>query len=109
MSLGNGLKQRVRMMLAPTIFLSITAYFAWNATQGDRGLRAYAQRQELLHQVLAEEAFAKAERDAWEVRVAGLRPQHLNPDPLDERARLMKNLAEPTEIIVKLNGQDKLF
>ena len=109
MSVGNGLKQRVRVMLAPAIFLSVTAYFGWNATQGDRGLVAYAQRQELLHQVLADEAFAKAERDAWEKRVSGLRTYHLNPDTLDERARLMKNLAEPTDIIVKFSGQDKLF
>ena len=109
MSLGNGLKQRVRVMLAPAIFLSITAYFAWNATQGDRGLVAYAQRQELLHQVLADEAFAKAERDAWETRVAGLRTHRLNPDTLDERTRLMKNFAEPTDVIVKFSGSDKLF
>lgn len=109
MALGNSLKRRVRIMLAPAIFLSITAYFAWNATQGGRGLRAYAQRQELLRQVLADEAHARAERDAWAVRVAGLRTNHLNPDTLDERTRLMKNLSEPADVIVKFTGQDKLF
>lgn len=109
MSFGNGVRQRARSMLAPAIFLSITAYFAWNATQGDRGLVAYKQRQELLHQVLADKAHAEAERNAWEVRVSGLRTQHLNPDTLDERARLMRNLADPTDVIVKFTGQDKLF
>jgi cell division protein FtsB len=90
-------------------FLSITAYFGWNATQGDRGLMAYAQRQSLLRQVQADEAAAKAEKEVWETRVAGLRKKHLNPDTLDERARAMLNLADPSEVIVKYNNQDKLF
>ncbi|HEY0185583.1 MAG TPA: septum formation initiator family protein [Rhodopila sp.] len=109
MSLGRELKRRGRMMIAPAIFLVITGYFGWNATQGDRGLVAYAQRQDLLRQVLADQDAAKAERDAWETRVAGLRARHLDPDTLDERARAMLNLAQPNEVIVKLGPQDKLF
>ena len=96
-------------MIAPTIFLAITAYFGWNATQGDRGLVAYAQRQDLLRQVVADQNAAKAERDAWETRVSGLRARHLDPDTLDERARAMLNLADPNDVIVKLGAQEKLF
>ncbi|HVZ09070.1 FtsB family cell division protein [Rhodopila sp.] len=109
MSLAREIKRRVRIALPPVIFLAITAYFGWNATQGDRGLVAYAHRKELQAQVLADKAGAQAERDAWETRVKGLRPQHLNPDTLDERARAMLNLALPDEVIVKLSPQDKLF
>jgi cell division protein FtsB len=109
MSIVRELKRRARMMLAPAIFLAITGYFGWNATQGDRGLVAYAQRQELLRQVIADQDAAKAERDGWETRVAGLRTRHLDPDTLDERARAMLNLAEPSDVIVKLGPQDKLF
>jgi cell division protein FtsB len=97
------------MMVAPAIFLAITGYFGWNATQGDRGLVAHAKRQELLRQVVAEQAVAKAERDGWETRVAGLRARHLNPDTLNERARAMLNLSEPSDVIVKLGPQEKLF
>jgi cell division protein FtsB len=109
MSLGRELKRRARIMVAPAIFLAITGYFGWNATQGERGLVAYAQRQDLLRQVVADQDAAKAERDSWQTRVAGLRAQHLDPDTLDERARAMLNLAEPSEVIVKLGQQDKLF
>jgi cell division protein FtsB len=109
MSLGQDLKRRARMMIAPTIFLAITGYFGWNATQGDRGLVAHAQRQELLRQVVASQAAAKTERDGWETRVSGLRARHLDPDTLDERARTMLNLAQPNEVIVKLGAQEKLF
>ena len=108
MSLGRELKRRGRIMIAPTIFLAITAYFGWNATQGDRGLVAYAQRQDLLRQVVADQNAAKAERDAWETRVSGLRARHLDPDTLDERARAMLNLADPNDVIVKLGAQEKL-
>lgn len=109
MSLGRELKRRARLMIAPAVFLAITGYFGWNATQGNRGLVAFAQRQELLRQVVADQEAAKAERDSWETRVSGLRARHLDPDTLDERARAMLNLAEPSEVIVKLGPQDKLF
>ncbi|MEA2741006.1 MAG: hypothetical protein QOH05_4313 [Acetobacteraceae bacterium] len=109
MSFGRELKRRARIMLAPAIFLAITGYFGWNATQGDRGLVAYAQRQDLLRQVVAEQDAAKAERDGWETRVSGLRARHLDPDTLDERARAMLNLSEPSDVIVKLGSQEKLF
>jgi hypothetical protein len=41
--------------------------------------------------------------------VSGLRARHLDPDTLDERARAMLNLAQPTDVIVKFGQQDKLF
>jgi cell division protein FtsB len=109
MSFAREIKRRARIMIAPAIFLAITGYFGWNATQGNRGLVAFAQRQELLRQVDADRAAAKAERDGWEIRVNGLRASHLDPDTLDERARAMLNRAEPNEVIVKLSPQDKLF
>jgi cell division protein FtsB len=109
MALGEDLKRRARSMIAPTIFLAITGYFGWNATQGDRGLVAYTQRKALLNQVVTDQTAAKAERDAWETRVSGLRARHLDPDTLDERARTMLNLAQPNEVIVKLGSQEKLF
>ncbi len=109
MSFGREMKRRGKLALPPTIFLAITAYFAWNATQGDRGLVAYAHRQTLLRQVVGEQNASKTERDGWEARVEGLRPRHLNPDTLDERARAMLNLADPSDVIVKLGPQDRIF
>jgi|HubBroStandDraft_5_1064220.scaffolds.fasta_scaffold1433437_1 cell division protein FtsB len=109
MSFGREVKRRLRLMIAPAIFLAITGYFGWNATQGAHGLVARAQRQDLLKQVLADKQAAQTERDGWETRVSGLRASHLDPDTLDERSRAMLNLADPSEVIVKLGPQDKLF
>jgi cell division protein FtsB len=77
--------------------------------QGDHGLKASAQRKALLHQAIQDRNAADIEHQAWEKRVAGLRAKHLDPDTLNERARAMLYVAEPTDIIVKLGPKDKLF
>jgi cell division protein FtsB len=111
MALGRELKRRARAAAMPVVFLAITGYFCWNATQGPRGLVAYAQREDLLRQVQADHAAATAERDMWERRVAGLRANKagLDGDTIDERARSMLNLAQPNEVIVQYTAKDKLF
>ncbi len=96
-------------MIAPCVFLSLVAYFAWSATQGEHGLMAAAQRQALLKQAQTEYAQAQADRDAWERRVSGLRNNHIDPDTLDERARAMLNLADPNDVMVSYAPKDKLF
>ncbi|MGE0416809.1 MAG: septum formation initiator family protein [Acetobacteraceae bacterium] len=103
------LKRRAKALIAPAVFLTITGYFVWNVTTGDRGLVAYAHRQELLHQVEVDNTAAKTERDRWERRVSGLRNSQLDPDTLDERARAMLNLADPTDVVVQYPAKDKLF
>ena len=95
MQLGREMKRRLKATVAPLIFLSLVGYFSWNAVQGNHGLVAYAQREDLLAQAQADQAKAQAERDAWERRVAGLRARHIDADALDERARAMLNLADP--------------
>jgi cell division protein FtsB len=109
MSFGRELKRRAKLAIAPAVFLSITAYFGWSVTQGEHGLVAFAQRQTLLRQVQADQAGAQQDHDMWEHRVVGLRSNHLNPDTLDERARAMLNLADPTDVVVQYAPKDKLF
>jgi cell division protein FtsB len=109
MPFGREIKRRLKAAVAPLVFLSLTGYFSWNAVQGNRGLVAYAQRQELLAQAQADQGRAQSERDAWARRVAGLRSRHIDPDALDERARAMLNLADPTDVIVPYVTKDRLF
>ena len=96
-------------MVLPALFLSLVAYFMWNATQGDRGLQAYAIRQEQLKMVQADLARAQTEQQGWERRVGELRSQRLDPDMLDERARAMLNLADPNDIVVLYGTGKRLF
>lgn len=97
---GRSLQNGLRAMILPALFMLLVAYFLWNATQGDRGLQAYALRQEQLKSVQSDLAKAQADQAAWERRVSELRSQRLDPDMLDERARAMLNLADPGDIVI---------
>ena len=92
--------------MPPLVFLSLVAYFVWNATQGDRGLRAYAGRLEDLKTAQADLKQAEADLLTWERRVNSLRANHLDPDALDERARAMLNLSDPGDVVI-FYGQGK--
>jgi cell division protein FtsB len=109
MSFVRTAQRAVQAMVPPALFLALTAYFGWNATRGDHGLTAYAQREKQLVDARAGLATADAERDAWEKRVSGLRTSHIDPDTLDERSRAMLNLADPTDIVVPYGQKNKLF
>ena len=94
---------------APSVFLALVAYFSWNATQGERGLRTYAMRQEQLRSVQGELDRTVLDRETWERRVAGLRTQRLDPDTLDERARAMLNVADPSDIVMPYGAGKRLY
>ena len=104
-----GVKRGGRAAVAPTVFLALVGYFGWNATQGERGLNAYAMRQDQLKAVQAELGRITQERDTWERRVAGLRTQRLDPDTLDERARAMLNVADPADVVMPYGAGKRLF
>ncbi len=107
--LRNTVKRQAKAALPPLLFLALAGYFAWNATRGDLGLRAYAAREQDLAR--AETARAQAAEDVatWQRRVAALRPEHLDADVIDERARAMLNLADPADIVVPYGGLGPVF
>jgi len=103
------IKRRLKSAAMPAFLLALTGIFAWQATQGDHGLIMREQRKAQLAQAESNLAAAKAERDIWERKVAGLTASHLDKDALDQRARELLNLADPTEIVVQYGPKDKLF
>jgi cell division protein FtsB len=109
MGIMRSIKRAAVAMIAPTVFMSLTGYFCWQATRGDHGLRTYEARRTQLVVAQNEQVAAEAERDMWETRVAGLRANHIDPDTLDERARAMLNLAEPDDIVVPYGPGKDLF
>jgi len=109
MNLVRGAQRAAQAALPPVLFLALTGYFCWNATRGEHGLKAFGQRAKQLVAAQAEFKAADSEREAWESRVAGLRPDHIDPDTLDERSRAMLNLADPADIVVPYGQKNKLF
>lgn len=109
MSLWRGIKRQVRAAVAPCVFAALAGYFLWSATQGDRGLNAYGERKLALQAAQEDVGRAETERLVWERRVEALRAKNLDRDALDERARAMLNLSDPTDIIVMYPPGQKLF
>ena len=109
MTIGKRIQQAAKAIVAPTLFLTLVAYFGWHATQGDRGLQSYALRQTQLVGAQAELHRVELERDLLERRVAGLRTQRLDPDTLDERARAMLNVADPNDLVFMYGAGKRLF
>ncbi len=86
-----------------TIAALVIGYFGVNAYSGNRGLRAKQDLDQQIAELGAELDGLKAERANWERRVLLLKPESIDPDMLDERARLMLNYGRADEIIIPLN------
>ena len=109
MSIAREFRQWTKAAVPPLVFLLLIVYFVWNATQGDRGLRAYSHRLDDLKAAQTDLARAEADLAGWERRVASLRANHLDRDALDERARAMLNLSDPADIVVPYPQGKRLY
>jgi cell division protein FtsB len=100
MDIGRTLRRQLKSVLGPTIGLSLSAYFGYHLVEGDRGLYAWVDMTRQIHAAQDQATALRTERDAVERRVAMLRPEHLDPDLLDEQARAALNLAGPNERVI---------
>ena len=76
------------------------AYFAFHGWNGAHGLQAQRGFDVENARLYAELAVVKAERAALQQRVELLRPETIDPDMLDERARALLNLAHPNDLVL---------
>ena len=76
------------------------AYFAFHALQGDRGLLALWQLNQRIEVARTQLAETTRERTVLAHRVKLLARTSLDPDMLDERARIMLNYGHPNETVI---------
>lgn len=100
MAIGREIARRGRQVVGPVLGFLVASYFVYHSVEGERGLVAYARYAQEVTQARAHLDEISAERRALERRVNLLRAESLDPDLLDERARLILNLARPDEVIV---------
>ncbi len=94
------IRKRARYLIVPLIGSLTLVYLIYSGVQGDRGLLAWIQRGQdvaVAEQRLADQS---VQRDALAHRVALLRPESLDLDLLDERARAVLNLVRPSEVVL---------
>lgn len=102
MSLLIDMRRLFVAVLGPLLGICALAYFGYHAVQGERGVVRYLQLRLDLRQAENALAVVKAEKKAIEDRVVALRPGSLDPDLIEERARIMLNMGREGEWVVIL-------
>lgn len=100
MTLMNEIRRRLRYAVAPLVGMGAVVYFSYHIVQGDRGLIAWVHLKNEIGK--AEETLGgiRAQKTELEKRVSLLRPDSLDPDMLEERARIMLNMGRPDERVL---------
>ncbi|MGQ0663874.1 MAG: FtsB family cell division protein [Pseudomonadota bacterium] len=100
MGLWGELKRRAKDAIGPVLGFCVVGYFAYHSVEGERGLGAYIRLSERIAEARAHLEDVTAERKALARRVGLLRSDNLDPDLMEERARLILNLARPDEVVI---------
>ena len=93
----------LRLYIFAALFIG---YFGVNAFTGAHGLRAQADLDHRLVVMQKELGHLKARRAVWERRVSLLRANRIDPDMLDERARVLLGYVDPRDITLLLHPHE---
>jgi cell division protein FtsB len=100
-------QSKVRPLLLPLACLFILGYFAYHAVEGDYGLFALGKLQDRVASLQSDLSKAQAERQRMESHVALMRPESLDRDMIDERAREALNMADAKDIVIFLDPSER--
>jgi len=100
-------QSKLKPLLAPICCLFVVGYFAYHAVEGDYGLFALGKLQDRVASLQTELDAIRAERNAMESHVALMRPESLDRDMIDERAREALNMADAKDIVIFLSPEDR--
>ena len=102
MAVLHEIRRRARVV-APQVLLACTlAYFAYHAVEGERGVFAWLRLDQDLAEARDLGARLAGERAVLARRVSQLRPDSLDPDLLEERARQVLNFGTPEDLVILL-------
>src|SRR5437899_7035123 len=100
MSILRSLRRRAHFILCPLAWIAFTGYFAYHLVEGERGFKAWLRLNREIRTATANLETIRAQRGALDLRVSNLRPEHVDPDLLDERIRATLNLVSPDDIVI---------
>ncbi len=95
---------RIRNVLVLTMFyiasVATICFFAYSAYHGSRGIMAKRDYKLKITNLQEKLDVLKAERMNWQIRVNLVRSSALDPDILEERARLILNSAHKNDVMI---------
>ena len=94
------IKVRASQIVGPVIGMTVVVYFAYHAVQGDRGLIALGALRQDVGELQAQVLDTRAERMAYDKKVVALRSGSIDPDLLEERARLLLGYGYESDVLV---------
>lgn len=94
------MSSRMRAVFAPLAAVALIAYFSYHFVNGNRGLLAYRDLRVAIAQAESIKAETGQERAVLERRVSLLRPESLDLDLVEERARIILDMAQPGDIVL---------
>jgi cell division protein FtsB len=92
------LRTAINALALYTLAALVIGYFGVNAFTGNHGLRARQDLDRQIAELNTELNALRTERANWERRVSLLRPESIDADLLDERARALLNYVDPREL-----------
>ena len=96
-------QSKLKPLLVPAFCLLILGYFAYHAVEGDYGLFALGKLRDRQSSLQVELAAIQSERERLERYVSSMRPESLDKDVIDERARQALNMADAKDIVIFLD------
>lgn len=99
------IRRRAQAMLGPLAVACVALYFGYYAVYGGRGMLAMIQLDQKIAEAQSLLAAEQEKRDQLNRRVALMRPTSVDPDMLEERARILLNYARSDDIVI-LNGPE---
>ncbi len=99
------LRRHGRQIVVSLFAVGVIGYFSYHAVEGERGLQSYFAVKYEISVARVELAALRAKQKTLERRVALLRPESLDLDMLEERARAVLNLGHPDEMVILLPRQ----
>lgn len=99
MSFVKELRVRARYVVGPVLGIMGVTYFGFHVVHGDRGLMAWWQLRQHIETASISLSEITEKRVALERRVRLLHPDSLDPDMLEERARIMLNYGHINDIV----------
>src|SRR5262245_38723472 len=100
MTVLRALRRRAHLVLGPALGIALTGYFAYHLVEGERGFKAWLHLNRDIRTATANLETVRSRRAAMELKVSNLRPEHIDPELLDERVRATLNLVSPDDIVI---------
>ncbi len=92
--------RRFQQVIGPICALCLMLYFIYHIIQGERGILSWLRLQQKISDAEQQLTVVQEEQEILERRVQLLRPDSLDPDMLEERARKVLNFAKKDEVVI---------